>query len=82
MRTGWSDKDAAVAIQVNPRKVSQALGPALLKVRRLWRIDPTATLELILADLNDLDPMSPEELELRTRMLEGRADRTELHPRR
>lgn len=75
MRTGFSDKEAAIALRVHPRKVSQSLMPAVRKLAALWRIDPTRTLELIQSELCELDPMSDDELRLREAMLIGRADR-------
>lgn len=43
MRTGWSIKEAGHVLGVNPKKVSQALTPALHKIARLMLADPVAT---------------------------------------
>ena len=80
MRAGWSDKDAGVVLGVATPKVSQALVPALTKVARLMRVDAMATMKALLETADDLDPMTPAEMDLRERMLTGRANRDEVHP--
>jgi len=82
MRRGWSDKDAAVVLEIRPSKVSQSLVPAIRKVARLSRIDPLRTRLMIEEAMEQLDPMTDEELELLRRLQTGRLDRDELHPRR
>ena len=78
MRTGWTDKEASEILEVRPRKVSQALVPAYRKVARLWRVDPTRTLRDILDTIDDLEPMTENEIDFLERLHAGRADRAEL----
>jgi hypothetical protein len=55
MRTGWSDKDAAQVLGVQPAKASQALTPAVLKMARLGRADLRRTLKMLLAIMDEMD---------------------------
>lgn len=71
MPNGFSTSEIAAIIDVHPKKVPQAIGPALDKVRRLWRVDPTRTLALLLADFDRLAPMSDSEIAIRELMLKG-----------
>lgn len=82
MRTGFSLKEAASILDIHPRRVTQSLDPTLERVARLWRVDPTRTLKAILEAAEELGAMTERELELRERMLEGRADPAETHPHR
>lgn len=80
MRVGWSLKDAAAVLDINERRVTQSLDPTLDRVAKLWRVDPTRTMQAILAAVNDLEPMSDAELDLRIRIQTGRADRSDMYP--
>lgn len=84
-RRGWSDKNAALVLGIaSPSKMSQALTPALVKIAKLWRADPTLTMQAILEAverLDDLAPMSPDELDLRQRIQLGRVNSAELRSR-
>ncbi len=80
MRDGWTLKDAAAVLGIHERRVTQSLDPTLTRIARLWRADPTRTMQAILAALASLDPMTPDELDFRERMADGRVDRAELHP--
>lgn len=75
MRTGWKDKEAAPILRVRERKVSQSYVPALEKIARLYRANPHKTMQDILDMVNNLEPMSDEEISAREAMLTGRADR-------
>ena len=79
MRVGWSLKDAAAVLDINERRVTQSLDPTLDRVAKLWRVDPTRTMQAILAAVNDLEPMSDAELDLRIRIQTGRADRRDMY---
>lgn len=51
---GWSCKEAASVLEISPTKVTQALGPALVKVAKLMLADPLKTLadlQSVMADL-------------------------------
>lgn len=65
---------------IRAEKVTQALDPALVKLARLWRVDPTRTMEAMLDAARNLDPMTDAELDLRERILMGCVDRSELQP--
>lgn len=67
MNVGWSTKRAAEVLNLSsPTKVSQSLNPAVEKIARLWRADATATVEMILAAVRDLDAMTSAKAELET----------------
>ncbi|MGH7176566.1 MAG: hypothetical protein ACREJC_04220 [Tepidisphaeraceae bacterium] len=53
--TGWSCKDAAQVLDVSPTKVSQATGPAFIKVAKLMLADPQRTMAELLSTMNDLN---------------------------
>lgn len=53
---------------------------AYFKTARLLVAYPAETWGTLARMMVDLDPMSPEELDLRERMLNGRANRAEVHP--
>lgn len=72
---------AALALDVHLKKVPQAMTPALEKVARLYRIDPTATLETIIEMSRALEPMTADELEARRLMQTNRLDRSAIHPK-
>ena len=80
MRIGWSCKDAAVILAISTTRVSQSLDPTLDRIAKLWRADPTKTLETILYAVKTMDPMTEREIDMRVRMLNGTLDRSELHP--
>ena len=80
MRIGWSCKEAAVILDISTTRVSQSLDPTLDRIAKLWRADPTKTLETILYAVNTMDPMTEREIDMRVRMLNGTLDRSELHP--
>lgn len=71
---------AALALDVHLKKVPQAMTPALEKVARLYRIDPTATLETIIELSRALEPMTEAELEARRLMQRNQLDRSVVHP--
>lgn len=48
-------KDAAAILDVAPTKVTQAIGPAFIKVARLMLADPARTMAELLATMNDLN---------------------------
>jgi len=54
MRAGWSIKDAAHVLGIHPKKVPQAIDPALRKVAILMAADPVATLLELVAVLEAL----------------------------
>lgn len=83
MRDGWSIKDAGRVLDIHPNKVTQAIGPAFLKVARLMDADARATAAELLAALEQVQQERFEEVELanRERMATNRMDRSELHPR-
>lgn len=72
---------AALALDVHLKKVPQAMTPALEKVARLYRVDPTATLESIIEIARALEPMTEAELEARRLMQRNQIDRKIVHPR-
>lgn len=85
MRDDFSCKELGQALRVVDTRATQAWQPCLRKVARVWRLDPDRTLRAILSEvdaLNALEPMGEAELELRERMGRGRADRSEVWPKR
>ena len=67
---------------VHERRVTQALDPAMVKVAKLWRVDPTRTMKALIEATEDLEPMTDDELAIREAMLTGRLDRDVVHPHR
>lgn len=43
-RLGWDIKSAGIVLDMNPKKIPQALGPTFNKVARLMLADPSKTL--------------------------------------
>ena len=80
MRTGFSCKELARILGVHEHSVTGSLDPALVKVAKLWRCDPRRTLAAIFAAADDLEPMLPDEMDLRCRLAAGRVDSEELTP--
>ena len=81
-RTGFSCKQAAEILGIDPRRVTQALDPAAEKFGKLWNADPTATMRIILEWAERVRDISDEELEQRIAMQRNRIDRDVVHPRR
>ena len=81
MRTGWTDKLAAPVLRVKERKVSQSLVPAFRKIALLMRIDALRTWKDIMAEMEELEPMSDAECDLRERIFNGTANQSEAHKR-
>ncbi len=77
MRSDFSCKELGRALGVCDTRATAAWVPALCKVARVWRLDPTRTMRAILQAVEDLEPMSERELDLRERIGQGRADRSE-----
>lgn len=80
-RTGFTCKELSAILDVQPTRVTQSVDPALAKIARMWRVNPTRTLQSILAELERLEPMSDAELAIREAMLNGTADRQDIHPK-
>lgn len=81
MRIGFSLKEAGAILGVHERRVTQALDPSLERLARLWRVDPTRTMQLILDAVDRLDPMTDAELNMRELMQRNQLDRSHIHPR-
>ena len=82
LRHGWRLKEAAVVLGIHPRRLMQSLAPTLARMARLWRADATRTMASLMsavADLDELEPMTEQELALRIEMATGRADRSAIH---
>lgn len=78
MRAGWDLKSAAHVLDVHPKKVPQAIGPAFIKVARLMLADPRKTmieLNEAMSRVRELDQMPDDELSARVSRLEGRANK-------
>lgn len=68
MRAGWSDKEAQPVLCLSSvSKTSQALTPAIDKIARLWRANPTKTMQTILAavDAQNQEAMTDDEFDRR-----------------
>jgi hypothetical protein len=74
MRTGWTDKEAAPVLGVAVTRVSQAMLPAIEKIAKLMRVDPKKTMLTIAEAMHSLDVMAEDEIEQRTRELNGTAN--------
>lgn len=78
MRDGWSDKQIAIALGVAEHKASQCYMPALVKIARLFALDPIRTMRDIVWASESLRPIDDGRIDLLERMLEGRVNRVEL----
>lgn len=72
----WSYKQIGHIWGIHPKKAPQAFRPWMDKAVKLWRADPTTFMEMLLAASEST--MFPSELDLRQRLNEGQANRTEL----
>lgn len=81
MRTGFSLKEAATVLGIHERRVTQSLDPTLNRIALLWRADSTKTMQCILEAVEQLQPMTDDEIALRVQMLEGTLDRKRLFPK-
>ena len=55
MTKGWSIKDAGRVLGINPKKVPQALAPAMRKIARLMLVDSRATMTDLLAAMQQAE---------------------------
>ncbi len=86
MRIGFSVKELAEILGIDPRRVGQSVDPAMEKLARLWMRNPTKTMEFLLDTvhtlqrirLNAVAPMPEDEIEDRIKIATGRMNQRAL----
>ena len=81
MRTGFSIKELAEILGIDPKRVGQSVDPAMVKLAKLWNKNADKTMAMLLeaaATLRMVRPselhMSEEEIDVRICMAKGRYD--------
>lgn len=86
---GWTCRELQKVLGLSsPTKTTQSFEPAVRKVAVAMLADPLKTLQALAESCAEIEgvrarrsPMSPKELDLRRRILEGRVDSSELTQR-
>lgn len=68
MRSGWSLKQAASVLEIDPKRVTQSLDPSLTRIAKLMRVNALATHEAIMDQMSRLPPMTDVELQIQNEM--------------
>lgn len=79
MRIGFTVKELSEHLGIDPRRVSQRVDPAFEKVAKLWRVNATKTMQLLMSVVLDqvraqAYQMPDDEIEQRIAMATGRQD--------
>ncbi len=75
-----SCRDIARVFECRETSVTRMLRPGLIKFGRMYRRWPQETVRGIVVASKQIQPISPEELDLRIRIRTGRVNRWELRP--